>query len=285
MSQTQTGARSLLDVLEAELARQDLQLPVYPGIAARVQSLAASGQATADQFERLLGHDPAMASHVLRVANSAFYAGLSSVATIRAAVLRLGLDQLVSIAVVCAQKGQFAARDPQLQRLMSQLWQHSVAVAFGSRWLAERVGYKTQAGECFMAGLFHDIGKLLILKVLDDLRRRGEYQHELPESLVQELLSQLHGEQGSRLIRQWNLSPLYAEIARTHNLTIIDDSSPIHLIVRLVNTACTKLGLNLYRQDGLVLAASAEASGLGLKEVLIAELEIMLEDGVQTLAI
>ena len=97
MSQTPTAARSLVDVLEAELGRQDLQLPVYPAIAARVQSLAASGQATADQFERLLAHDPAIASHVLRVANSAFYAGLSSVATIRAAVLRLGLDQLVSI--------------------------------------------------------------------------------------------------------------------------------------------------------------------------------------------
>ena len=285
MSQIQSSPRSLLEVLDEELQRNDLQLPVYPGIATRVQALAASGDATADQFERLLAHDPAIASHVLRVANSAFYAGLSPVATIRAAVLRLGLDQLVSIAVICSQKGQFNARDPQIQRLMSQLWQHSVAVAFGSRWLAERLGYRSQAGECFMAGLFHDIGKLLILKVLDDLRRRGEYQAELPESLVLELLASLHGEQGARLIRQWNLSSVYAEIARTHNQPAAEDGSPLALIVRLVNNACTKLGLNLYRQDGIVLAASAEASGLGMKEVLVAELEIMLEDGVQTIAI
>ena len=85
-------SRSLIDVLGEELARKDLQLPVYPGIATRVQALAASGTATAEQFEMLLSHDPAIASQVLRVANSAFYAGLSSVATIRAAVMRLGLD-------------------------------------------------------------------------------------------------------------------------------------------------------------------------------------------------
>ena len=277
-------SRSLIDVLGDELGRNDLQLPVYPSIATRVQVLAASGSGTSDQFERLLAQDPAIASHVLRVANSAFYAGLSSVSTIRAAVMRLGLDQLVSIAVVCAQKGHFTGHDPQIQPLMSQLWQHSVAVAFGSRWLAERSGYRALAGECFMAGLFHDIGKLLILKVLDDLRRRGEWRHELPPSLVHELLSSLHAEQGARLIRQWNLSPLYAEVARLHGTPSIEEASPVHLIVRLVNNACTKLGINLHRQDGIALSASMEAAALGLKEVLIAELEIMLEDGIQTLA-
>jgi HD-like signal output (HDOD) protein len=276
--------RSLIDVLGEELARKDLQLPVYPGIASRVQALAASGTATADQFERLLSHDPAIASQVLRAANSAFYAGLSSVATIQSAVMRLGLDQLVTLAVAVSQKTQFVAHDPQVQRLMTQLWQHSVAVAFGSRWLAERSGYRAQAGECFMAGLFHDIGKLLILKVLDDLRRRGDWAGELPASLVQELLTSLHAEQGARLIQQWNLSPLYADVARTHDSPAPDEANPVHLIVRLVNNACTKLGINLYQQEGIVLAASSEASALGLKEVLLAELEILLEDGVQTLA-
>jgi hypothetical protein len=42
--------------------------------------------------------------------------------------------------------------------------------------------------------------------------------------------------------------------------------------------------MNLYRQDGVVLAASPEASALGVKDVVLAELEIMLEDGAQTLA-
>lgn len=276
--------RSLIEVLGDELASNDLQLPVFPSIATRVQALAASGTATSDQFERLLAQDPAIAAQVLRVANSAFYAGLSSVATIRAAVMRLGLDQIVSLAVVCAQKGQFTGQDPQVQRLMTQLWQHSVAVAFGSRWLAERSGYRAQAGECFMAGLFHDIGKLLILKVLDDVRRRGEWPHALPPTLLQELLASLHAEQGARLIRQWNLSPLYADVARLHGSSSMDEANPVHLIVRLVNNACTKLGINLYARDGIALSASMEAAALGLKDVVIAELEITLEDGIQSLA-
>lgn len=277
-------ARSLVDVLGEELARTDLQLPVYPAIASRVQALAASGTATAEQFERVLSQDPALAAQVLRAANSAFYAGLSSVVTIRSAVMRLGLDQVVSLATALSHKGHFVARDAQIQRLMSQLWQHSVAAAFGSRWLAERAGFRAQASECFMAGLLHDIGKLLILKVLDDVRRRGEWAHELPEALVLEVLASLHADQGARLIRQWNLPTLFADVALTHGDSNEDEANPVRLVVRLVNQACTKLGINLYRVDGIVLAASSEAAALGVKDVLIAELEIMLEDGLQSLA-
>jgi len=226
---------SLLDAISEELARDDLQLPVYSSVAARVQVLAASGEATGEQMEHVLMQDVALASQVLRVSNSAFYAGLSSVTTIRAAVLRLGLDQLVALAVTCAQKGHFTARDPQVAQLLARLWQHSVAVAFGSRWLAERIGYRSVAGECFMAGRFHDIGKLLILKVLDDLRRRGEWGHELPPALVLELLGTLHAEQGARLLGQWNPPACYAQIARSHHDLMADESDPVGLIVRLVN--------------------------------------------------
>jgi len=55
--------------------------------------------------------------------------------------------------------------------------------------------------------------------------------------------------------------------------------------VRLVNLACTKLTLNLYEQPGIVLAASAEAAALGLKDARIAELEVMLSDGVPHLGL
>jgi len=277
-------ALSLLDIITAELASEDLQLPVYSPVAARVQALALAPDTSPQDLEQVLMQDPTLASQVLRVANSAFYAGLSPVETMRVAVLRLGFDQIVQIAVLCAQKGQFRSRNPQIDALLQRLWQHSVSTALGSRWLAERCGYRNRSGEAFMAGLFHDIGKLLILRVVDDVRAKGAWAHDLPESLLLELLREQHAEQGARLLTRWNLPASYIQVARAHHAPEPDQADPLGLIVRLVNQTCTKLGLNIYPDPGVVLAASPEAAELGIKDVVIAELEIALEDEAAALA-
>lgn len=277
-----TTTLSLLDIINAELASDDLRLPVYPAVATRVQQLAARPSTGADALEAVLVQDPALASQILRVANSAFYAGLNPVDTIKLAVLRLGFAHVVNLAVLCSQRGQFTSPHPQVQALMSRLWQHSVGCALGARWLAHRCGYRARADEAFMAGLFHDIGKLLILKVVDDVRQRGEWSQDLPEALLLELLRTQHAEQGAKLIARWNLPAAYATIARTHHDPDPDQADALALIVRLTNQTCTKLGLNLYTTTDVVLAASPEAAALGLKDVVIAELELMLEDEAAT---
>jgi len=271
-------ALSLLDIINTELASDNLQLPVYSPVAARVQLLASRSETTASEMEEVLMLDQTLASQVLRVANSAFYAGLSPVETVRVAVLRLGLDQIVEIAVLCAQKGQFESQTPEIAAILRRLWKHSVCTALGARWLAARSGYRNRAGEAFMAGLFHDIGKLLILRVVDDVRRKGAWTRDLPESLLQELLREQHAEQGARLLSAWNLPQAYVAVARSHHDPEPPQGDPLALIVRLANQTCTKLGLNVYPDPGVVLAASPEAAELGIKDVTIAELEIALED-------
>lgn len=262
MSHTQ----SLLEIINAELDSDDLQLPVYSPVAARVQALAAQPDTNAEIMERVLMQDPALASQILRVANSAFYAGLNPVETMRVAVMRLGFEQIVNLAVLCAQRGMFVSTEPQTNALLGRLWQHSVACAMGAKWLAERCGYRNRSSEAFMAGLFHDIGKLLILKVVDDVRRKVEWKHELPEALLLDLLTTQHTQQGARLLTRWNLPASYAHVASVHHAVDPDPGDSLTLIVRLANLTCSKLGLNLYPDPGVVLAASAEAAALGIKD-------------------
>jgi len=252
-------------------------------VATRVQTLAARDDTSAEQIERVLLHDPALASQILRVANSAFYAGLSQVETIRAAILRLGLEQIVELAVLCTQRAQYRSADPVVHDIMERLWQHAMACAFGAKWLAERAGYRDRASEAFMGGLLHDIGKLLIVNVIEDLRRRGEWPGEVPTSLLMDLLSTLHAEQGGRLIERWNLSPTYVQIARDHHREHVEDADVPMLVVRIANRVCSKLGFNLRKDPDVVPAALPEVALLGIGEVMLAELEITLEDGMKKL--
>ena len=124
-----SGQRSLVDLVNEQLASENLRLPVYSPVAARIQKVASRDDTSLKDIERLVVQDAALSSSILRVANSALYAGLTKVDTVKGAVLRLGTKQIVQLAVMCAQEGQFRSEDPELAELMRGMWQHSVACA------------------------------------------------------------------------------------------------------------------------------------------------------------
>lgn len=277
--------KSLIDTINERLQADDFVLPVYSPIAARVQALASNPNTDIEQLEKVLLHDPTLSAEILRLANSSFFAGLNKIETVRAAISRLGFQQIVNLAVVCAQREQFRSDDRELAGWIGQLWRHSLACAVAGKWLAERCGYRERAGEVFLAGLFHDIGKLVLFKAIEDCRRLALIQSGLPNALLLEIVGSLHAEQGALLLERWQLPPLYVAIARHHADPDPDELNAIGLMVRLANLTCLKLGLDL-RQDGsIILASTPEAAALGIKEVAIAELEIMLEDGVMKLGV
>ena len=237
------------------------------------------------QIAHVLQQDMGLASQVLRVANSSFYAGLSRIATVQAAIQRLGLAQVVSLAVMCAQREQFRSTDALIAGHVDRLWKHAVTSAFGAQWIAKRCGWREMASEAFMAALLHDIGALLLLKVIEQLRS-ADGQH-LPEALVMEVIDALHEEQGGRLIEAWRLPQPYAQVARAHHGADLNAAGPLGVIVRLADRACHKLGFALAAQpshEHAVLSAAPEAEALGLSEIALAELEIYLEDKVAPLA-
>lgn len=281
---------SLLDLIAADIASGEVQLPAYSGTVRELQAAVASSEAGAAHIGAILARDIALSAHVLRMANSSFFGGLARVGTIDAAVQRLGTQRLVEVALACAQRSQYASADPLIAGYLDQLWRHALGCAFGARWLAERCGLRELAGEAFVAALLHDIGELLLLKVLEHLRSEGHGDTDgvpqLSDALVLEVLDAMHAEQGARLIEAWNLPQAYAEVARSHHQPLTDATSALALLVRMADHAAVKAGLSLRSASAagrLSLAGCAEAAALNLSEVTLAELEIFLEDEIGAL--
>jgi len=178
-----SNGKSLLEAINDHLSSSELRLPVYSAVASELQSAVANPACSIDRIESLLMQDMGLSSHVLRIANSSFYAGLGKAKTVTAAIHRLGLKQVVDIAVMCSQREHFRSGDTLVAGYVERLWRHSVNAAFGARWIAERGGFRDQASEAFLAGLFHDIGTLLLLKVIEQIRSSNGAQH-VPEHLV-----------------------------------------------------------------------------------------------------
>lgn len=268
----------LLDQIVEFARRRNVTLPVFSDVAATLQAATNSDSYDMTTIERSIDSDTALATEVLRVANSAFFGGLSEVTTIRAAVLRLGFKRVTNLVVLASEKNRYTAGRPEIASLLRVLWRHSSACALASDWIAQRARYQHISGEAFIGGLIHDIGKLFLLRVLDEMMTENPGESLYSEELIGELLDHAHADQGYRLLSEWRLPEVYAVIVRDHHSAAIDPGNVPLLVVRLADHACNKLGIGLSADPSMVLAATGEAQALGLSEIALAELEIALED-------
>lgn len=269
---------SLVEIINSQLSSDKTQLPVFNKTAMRIQNEIAKEDPDVRLIEKLIVSDQALTGEVLKVSNSSFYKGLQEITTIHQAVIRLGINEVSNIIALITHKNQFCSNDPNLNDIMRNLWRHAVGCAFGSHWLAGSCGLPGIKHESFFAGLLHDVGKLYILKITDNLKRNNAIGTQISTALLNEAMDNLHAECGSALMRHWNLPEKYCEIARGHHADELDCRNLPLAIVRMANKACHKLGIGFKNDPSLVLSATPESQVLQLSEVNIANLEIFLED-------
>ncbi|MDJ0847904.1 MAG: HDOD domain-containing protein [Myxococcota bacterium] len=281
MSEASPSGVSLEEVVAKHLASNEISLPLFDRTAARVQGMVQSEDFDVEEIGRLIQSDPALTGDLLRLSNSSFFGGIEKVATVRDAIMRLGMRQVVELLVLSGQRKLYRLKDPALHDFVERLWKHAVACGVGSEWLARKLELREVREQAFLAGLLHDVGKLLLLRVLDELKAEVSLPFEPSETLVQQLLDGLHPEQGYALMSQWNIPDAYGVVVRDHEKPEVDERNVLLNIVRLVDKACNKLGVGLRGVEDLSLAAQPEAQNLRISAVLLAELEIHIEDAME----
>ncbi|QXE86937.1 HDOD domain-containing protein [Geomonas nitrogeniifigens] len=275
-------SKPFVEVVKEQLESETLNLPVFHPVAVKLQGILSGKDFTIDQVVALIIKDQALTSQILRLANSAFFSGLAKVTTITDAVVRLGAREIASVAMLASQQNSDNSfTHPELKSLSQVLWKHAIGCAIGTRWLCEKSGYKQLAQEGFIAGLLHDIGSLLILKVLEGILNSDGERKGVSRELTSEIIAAMHTESGYQLMQKWNLPEIYCTIVRDHHTELADTGNVLLSLVRLVDHACRKLGLGGAPEPNLMLAATFEAQSMGIKEIMLAELEIMIEDAME----
>ncbi len=269
---------SFLEIIEKYLNSEDAVLPVFNKSIERIQEKIDEDEPDLVAVEDIIGQDPAFMAHVLKSANTAFFKGLKKVSTVNGAVIRIGTGEIAKIAYLLTNDETRCVTDEFILESMEKLWQHSIGCAIGARWVAEQCGFEVLAPKAFISGLLHDVGKLLLIAVIEDLTRSGGEELIPSHQLISEVMENFHSEHGYRLLKNWNLPEEYCRAARDHHQNEVDQNDTLLNIVRLVNKACNKLGLGMEKDHTILLAATAEANMLGLSEVFLAKLEIKLED-------
>jgi len=184
--------------------------------------------------------DPATAAKVLQVANSAFFR--LKTGSIQQAVSYLGLDNIKTILINCSFFNELdVSQNSLLRRDLNTLWTHAVMTNQILHVLHQRVLDKIIPETGAMAGLLHDIGKILLLskytgeytKVAKSVSARAGLFYYYEEM---EFLEKTHAELGGYLLDWWELPYSMIEAALFHHCPA-DESITDKTLVALVHIA------------------------------------------------
>lgn len=218
----------------SRIAQGILDLPTLPTVVAKIVELVDNPRTNASTLAHLIARDPALTARMLKMANSAYYGFPRRIGTINLAIVILGFntvrDLAVSASLVERVNLSYEGGD-----LMTDFWEHSVSTAIAARML-QRFGLAGSVGESFVAGLLHDIGRLVVARYLPDefikLQSRLEESREPLWALEHELLGMSHAEIGGMLCKHWNLPEALCEAIRWHHLPLErPDADPLTGII------------------------------------------------------
>ncbi len=196
---------SIHDRVREFLDEPGSDLPVFDRTALLVHQEATKADPDTDRVISYIVQDQVLVAEVLKVANSSFFRGIKKISRIQDAVVRIGLREVVNCVMMATQRKNYSSRNPFVQQYTATLWKHSVACAFGAQWLAKRCNHAELAPEAFIAGLLHDVGKLLVLKALVSVGERDKEAPRITKTAADEFVDTMHPECGFLLLERWNL--------------------------------------------------------------------------------
>ena len=232
------GAQAeLRERIRNRLSEGHLDVSAMPQTVGKVLRLLDAPDASIAGIAQAVGRDQAIAAHILGLANSAFYRGAVPASTLEQAIVRLGLRELKGAVLMMSLKGLFKdSRHPALARA---LWRHSLATAFVARRLAQLLG--GSADETFVAGLIHDVGKMVLLTLYSGFEAADETA-KISDAALSEILSEFHVEAGRLLAADWDLPAVAAEAVITHHANLTGIHSREGRCVALANLLVHDMG-------------------------------------------
>lgn len=217
------------------------ELPASPAIVSKVMGLTSNLDAEIEEISSAISADQALTAKVLKLSNSTYFGRSKEVASLAEGIMVLGFFNVRSMVMATSAHKLFNTGP--FSGLQEKLWHHSLAVAVSSRLIARKVK-PGDTEEVFIAGLLHDIGKLVLLQQLTERYREIITRVEKGEGSFVELetaeLGFDHCQVAAVLLNEWSFpSALPEAILFHHDIGVLVEDEPVPM------AAILHLGNNL----------------------------------------
>ncbi len=262
------------------------QIATLPEVTLQIIRLVEDPDSSAQDLNKIITNDPALGARILKVVNSAFYGLPGQIGSINRAIVLLGLNAVKNIAIAASlaklfRGGQicpgFNARD---------LWQHSIAVATGTRLLAKEADLGLP-DEAFLAGLIHDLGIMIEVQArrpkfvaawaqLESGRAPTLRQAEL------QTLGATHEQFGAALCKTWKFPSSFIFVTGFHHrpLELAPQHRVLACLVHIADILAAQQKLGCTRSVEFAEVPDNVAKAANLSQATIAKVGQMLPEAV-----
>ncbi len=245
-------------------------LPSLPSTLTSINQMVLNTKTSPKEVAQLISSDPALTSKVLRIVNSTFYGFPNRIATITHAIVILGFNTIKSIVLSSSIFDVFQRNSDAVDFDRTEFWRHSVGCGAAARALGHRLNYPA-AEELFIAGLLHDIGKIVLDQFLAaQFQEALRMAKERPCLLVQaeaEVFGFTHADVGSLLFEKWNLSKGLVQTTRFHhNPGLAGDSLKLAAIVHVADILVRALRFGNGGDEKIPIVSDSAWAALALEE-------------------
>jgi len=230
------------------------RIPPLPFVTSRALALVRDPGSRRSDLARVLSLDEGMTALFLRMVNSAYYGLPRRITSLDETIGFLGYENTKAVLFAVSARQIFYIGAPSYMLDRKTLWRHSIAVASGSVWIARRRAI-SPISEVYVAGLLHDIGKL----VLDIMVGHEPHWAGLDATsddlewteIERRTIGRDHAELGAQAVQSWRLPQRVVEAVREHHApasAVLDPS--FTATVHVANAASLMAGIGL-GLDGL----------------------------------
>ncbi len=196
-------------------------LPPLPAAVEKVIRMADNPEVDPNEMAIIIHNDSSLTARILRVANSSFFGLSRTVGTVSQAIMILGFQGVKNLALGMSVLDRLQPRQRTSSLPIEDIWRHSMAVASAARMMTARTGL-SEPEEAFVAGLLHDMGKLVLMNNFGEewelLLEIDRAQEKRLYQLEKEAFGMDHAEVGFVLCEHWNIPAKMSRIIAEHHL-------------------------------------------------------------------
>ncbi len=216
-----------------DLISEDEKIFSLPKIYFELQDALSNPDKTFQDIGDIISCDPALSARLLKIVNSPFFGFPSKIETISHAISIIGMSQLADLALATLVIYQFRGIPNSLFN-MEKFWKHSMACGVAARSIAEFKG-ETNVERFYLAGILHDIGRLVIFKKEPALARDAFFMSKEKEENIflseRELMGFDHADVGGELLKAWQLPPRLVEAVAYHHQPELAKQFPVEAAI------------------------------------------------------
>jgi len=264
--------------------RHQMKIRPVPPVMSWVMQLTHSDSTSLDEIVSVIRQDQSLSLRVMKASNSSFYSSSKRARNVMEAAQRIGMAGIRNAAAAITAMDHFSEADT--SGLVPQRFlEHALATGILAQILGQAVPDQDPE-QLFLAGLFHDVGRMLLSASFPDAYRQtlGEIGRHRGNLTAAEAatLGVHHAEITAFVLKEWKIAEPIVTAAALHELDVIDVERSAHapqgaLIVALANRLAHALALGHSGND-LLLPTADHQRALGITDE---RLEAIIRDGLE----